>query len=97
MPFDEMLTKEPGAKNRVMISAPSHGARTSTGAQVLAERRQIDVAQDCRLSIHDVAEVRCRPQISHSCACAIALPLKCGCETVKVRSAWPVPQMPQHL
>ena len=27
----------------------------------------------------------------------IALPLKHGCETVKVSSAWPASQMPQHL
>jgi hypothetical protein len=34
---DKVLAKEPGAENGVVIAAPSHGARTSTNAQVLAE------------------------------------------------------------
>ncbi|SPJ17220.1 hypothetical protein SBBP2_2600004 [Burkholderiales bacterium] len=95
--FDKMLAKEPGAENGVVVATPSHGARTSTSAQVLAEHRQINVARHCSLPSHDMAEVRCRPQISHGRAGAIALPLERGCETVKVSSAWPAPQMPQHL
>src|SRR5215472_5711913 len=34
---DKVLAKEPGAENGVVVAAPSHGARTSTGAQVLAK------------------------------------------------------------
>jgi hypothetical protein len=89
--FDKMLAKEPGAENGVVVATPSHGARTSTSAQVLAEHRQINVARHCSLPGHDMAEVRCRPQVSHGRAGAIALPLKRGCETVKVSSARPVP------
>ena len=44
-----------------------------------------------------MAKVRCRPQISHGRSSAIPLPLERGCETVKVWSAWPAAQMPQHL
>ena len=95
--FDKVLAKEPGAENGVVVATPSHGARTSTSAQVLAEHRQINVARHCPLPSHDMAEVRCRPQISHGRAGAIPLPLERGCETVKVWSAWPAPQMPQHL
>jgi hypothetical protein len=95
--FDKVLPKEPGAENGVVVAAPSHGARTSTTAQVLAEHRQINVARHCPLSSHDMAKVRCRPQISHGRAGAIALPLERGCETVKVWSAWPAPQIRQHL
>jgi len=89
--FDKMLAKEPGAENGVVVTTPSHGARTSTSAQMLAEHRQINVARHCPLPGHDMAEVRCRPQVSHGRAGAIALPLKRGCETVKVSSAWSVP------
>jgi hypothetical protein len=95
--FDKVLAKEPGAENGVVVATPSQGSRTSTGAQVLAERRQVNVARHCRLPSDDMAEVRCRPQISHGCAGAIAMPLKRACETVKVRSAWPAPQMSQHF
>ncbi|MGZ9112384.1 MAG: hypothetical protein ACXW3X_15225 [Rhodoplanes sp.] len=95
--FDKVLAKEPGAENGVVVATPSHGARTSTNAQVLAEHRQINVARHCPLPSHDMAEVRCRPQISHGRSGAIALPLERGCETVKVWSAWPASQMPQHL
>jgi hypothetical protein len=41
--FDEMLAKEPGSENGVVVAMSSARARTSTGAQVLAERRQINV------------------------------------------------------
>ena len=82
--FDKVLAKEPGAENGVVVAAPSHGARTSTSAQVLAEHRQINIARHCSLPSHDITEVRCRPQISHGRAGAIALPLDRGCETVKV-------------
>jgi len=34
---DKALAKELGAENGVVVAAPSHGARTSTYAQVLAE------------------------------------------------------------
>jgi hypothetical protein len=94
--FDKVPAKEPGAENSVMVATPSHGARTSTSAQVLAEHRQIDVARQCSLPSDDMAEVRCRPQISHRRAGAITLSLERGCETVKVWSAWPAPQMPQQ-
>jgi hypothetical protein len=73
--FDKMLAKEPAAVNGVMVATPSHGARTSTSAQVLAEHRQINVARHCPLPGHDMAEVRCRPQVSHGRAGTIALPL----------------------
>src|SRR5882757_11228283 len=95
--FDKVLAKESGAEDGVVVAAPSHGARTSTTAQVLAEHRQINVARHCPLPSHDMAKVRCRPQISHGRAGAIPLPLERGCETVKVWSAWPAPQMSQHL
>src|SRR5260221_13655971 len=95
------IEQSKGRKDRnvmlVMVATPSHGARTSTSAQVLAEHRQINVARHCPLPGHDMAEVRCRPQVSHGRAGTIALPLKHGCETVKVSSAWPASQMPQHL
>jgi hypothetical protein len=41
--FDEVLAKEPGSENGVVIATSSARPRTSTGAQVLAERRQINV------------------------------------------------------
>ena len=34
---DKVLAKESGAEDGVVVAAPSHGARTSTSAQVLAE------------------------------------------------------------
>src|SRR5208337_4660564 len=95
--FDKVPAKEPGAEEGVMVAASSYGARTSTSVQVLAEHRQINIARHCSLPSHEMAEVCCRPQISHGRAGAIALSLERGCETVKVRSAWPAPQMPQHL
>jgi hypothetical protein len=95
--FNQVVAEEPGAENGVVVATPSHGARASTSAQVLAKLRQINVARHCPLPSHDMAEVRRRPQISHGRAGAIALLLERGCETVKVWSAWPAPQMPQHL
>ena len=86
---DEMLAKEPGAENGVVVAAPSHGARTSATAQVLAERRQINLARHCPLPSHDMAKMRRRPQISNRRAGAIPPPLERDCETVKVWSAWP--------
>jgi hypothetical protein len=59
--FDKVLTKEPRAENGVVVATPSHRARTSTSAQVIAEHRQINVARHHPLSSHDMAEVRCRP------------------------------------
>jgi hypothetical protein len=41
--FDKVPTKEPGSENGVVVATSSARARTSTGAQVLAERRQINV------------------------------------------------------
>ncbi len=76
--FDKVLAKEPGAENGVVVAAPSHGAGTSTSAQVLAEHCQINVARHYPLPSHDMAEVRCRPQISHGRAGAIPLPLERG-------------------
>ena len=95
--FDEMPAKEPGAENGVVVAAPSRGARTSANAQVLAERRQINLARHCPLASHDMAKVRRRPQISDRRVGAIPLPLERGCETVKVWSARPAPQMRPHL
>jgi hypothetical protein len=95
--FDKVLAKEPGAENGVVVAAPSHGARTSTSAQVLAEHRQINVAGQCPLPSHDMAEVSGRPHISRGRAGTIALPHERGCKTVQVWSAWPAPQMPQQL
>ena len=95
--FDKVPAKEPGAEDGVVVAAPSLGARTSATAQVLAERREINVARHCPLPSHDMAKVRRRPQISHGRGGAIPLPLERGCEAVKVWSARPAPQMRQHL
>jgi hypothetical protein len=95
--FDKMPAEEAGAENGVVVATPSHGARTSTSAQVLAEHRQIKVARHCLLPRHDMAEVRCRPQISYSRASAIAPPLERGGEAVEVWPAWPAAQMSQHF
>src|ERR1700686_1984660 len=62
--FDKVLAKEPGSENGVVVATSSARARTSTGAQVLAERRQINIARSCTLLCHDMAEMSCRPQIS---------------------------------
>ena len=93
--FDKVLEKESGAEDGVVVAASTHGARTSTSAQVLAEHHQINVARQCPLPSDDMAEVRCRPQISHGRAGAIAPSLKHGRETIKVWSAWPAPRVPQ--
>src|SRR5208283_2857565 len=95
--FVKVLPKEPRAENGVVVAAPSHGARTLATAQVLAEHRQIDLAWHRPLPSHDMAKVRRCPQVSHGRAGAIPLPLEPGCETVKVWSARPPPQMPQYL
>ena len=95
--FDKVPAKEPGAEDGVVVPAPSHGARTSATAQVLAECREINFARHCPLPSHHMAKVRRRPQISHGRVGAIPLPLERGCETVKVWSARPAPQMRQHL
>ena len=95
--FDKMPEKEPGAENGVVVAAPSHGARTPAPAQVLAERREINLARHRPLAGHDMAEVRRRPQISDRRVGAVPLPLQRGCETVKVWSARPAPQMRPHL
>ena len=94
---DRMLAKEPSAENGVVVAAPSHGARTSATAQVLAERRQINLARHCPLPSHDMPKTRRRPQISNCRAGAIPLPLERDCETVEVWSARPAPQMRPHL
>jgi len=95
--FDKMPAKEPGAENGVVVAPPSHRARTSATAQVLAERRQINLVWHCPLPGHDIAKVRRRPQISDRRVGAVPLPLERGCETVKVWSARPAPQMRPHL
>ena len=59
--FDKVLAKEPGAENGVVVATPSHGVRTSTTAQVLAEHRQINVARHCPLPSHDMAKVLLSP------------------------------------
>ena len=45
--FDEVLTKEPGAENGVVVAPPSHSTWTSTRAQVLAENVRINVTRHC--------------------------------------------------
>jgi hypothetical protein len=95
--FDKVPAKEPRAENGVVVATATPRARTATGAQVLGERRQIDVARPCAMLGHDMADMSGRPQISHCRRGTIALPFKRRCEAVEVRSAWPVPQMPQYL
>ena len=95
--FDQMPAKEPGAENGVVVAATSHRARTSAPAQMLAERRKINIARHRPLPSGDMAKVRRRAQIWDRRGGAIPLPLKRGCESVKVWSARPAPQMPQHL
>src|SRR6516225_9956543 len=94
--LDEVPAKEPGAVNGVVVATASFGARTAADAQVLAERRQIDVVRTCALLGHDMADMSGRPQISDCRGGAIALPFERRGETVEVRSAWPAPQMSQH-
>jgi len=89
--FDKVLAKKPGAENGVVVAAPSHGARTSATAKVLAERRQINLAWHCPLPSHDMTKVRCRPQISDRRVGAIPLPPEGGCETINVWPARPAP------
>ena len=79
------------------LRATSRRARTSAPAQMLAERREIDLARHRPLPSGDVAKVRRRPQISNRRVGAVPLPLERGCETVKVSSARPAPQMRPHL
>ena len=93
----KVLTKEPGTENGVVGAPPSHSTWTSTRAQVLAENVRINVTRHCPPPRHDMAEMCRRPQISHGRANAIALTIEHGGKTVKVWSAWPSPQMPQHL
>ena len=95
--LDQVPAKELGAENCVVVATASPGARTATGSQVLAEHRQINVAQACALIGHDMAKMRSRPQISHGRARAVALPFERCREIVEIRSARPAPQMSQHL
>jgi hypothetical protein len=95
--LDEVSAKEPGAEDSVMVAPASSGARTATGSQMLAERRQIDVVQVGAVLRRDMAEMSCRAQIAHCRRRAIALLFERRCETVEVRPAWPAPQMSQHL
>ena len=48
--FDKVPAKEPGTVDGVVVATPSLGARTSTGAQVLTEHREINVASGLRLA-----------------------------------------------
>ena len=72
-------------------------ARGPARPQVLAECRQIDVAQAPTALDHDVADMGCSPQIAHDRGWPVALPFEYCCEAVEVRPAWSAPQMPQHL
>jgi hypothetical protein len=87
--IDKVLAKEPGAESGMVVATSSRGARTSTGAQMLAERWQIDVGLACAMLGHDMADMSCRPQIAHCSGRAIALPFERCCEAVEVRSARP--------
>src|SRR5262249_57504551 len=93
----EVSAKQPGAVDGVVVAPSSFGARTPAHAQVIAERRQIDVAQTGAALDHDVADMGCGPQVAHGRGWPVALPFECCCEAVKVRPAWSAPQMPQHL
>ena len=95
--LDQVPAKELDAENCVVVATASPGARTATGSQVLAEHRQINVAQACALIGHDMAKMSSRRQISHGRARVVALPFERYGEVVEVRSARPAPQMPQHL
>ena len=74
--LDEVPPKQPGAVDGVMVAAASFGARTPAAAQVLAERRQIDVAQAPAALDHDVAGMSSRTQIAHGRVWAVALPFE---------------------
>jgi len=64
---------------------------------MLTENRKIDVGQRSALLVHEMAEVRRRPQIAHCGGRTIAAPLKRRGETVHVWSAWPFTQVLKDL
>ena len=92
-----MAIEKPGSENGVVVATPAAGASASTGSQVLAERRQIDLAQACATLGRDMADMSSRPQITHGRGWAITLPSERRRKTVKVRPAQPAAQLLQHL
>src|SRR5215510_3440877 len=89
--------KEPGTVDGVVVAPAALGAWTPAGAQVLIERREVNVRQARALLGHDVAYVSRRPQIAHCCLGAIALPFQHLSKPVEVWPARPAAQMSQHL
>ena len=74
--LDKVPSKEPGAVDGVVVPPAASAARTPAAAQVLAERRQIDVSQAHAALDHDVAGMGCRPQIAHGRVWTVALPFE---------------------
>jgi hypothetical protein len=72
--LDEVSAKVPGAVDGVVVAPASFGARTPARAQVLAECRQIDVAQAPAALDHDVADMGCSPQIAHGRGWPVTMP-----------------------
>jgi len=95
--LDEVPAKEPGTVDGVVVAPAALGAWTPAGAQVLIERREVNVRQARALLGHDVAYVSRRPQIAHCCLGAIALPFQHLSKPVEVWPARPAAQMSQHL
>src|SRR3954454_24364301 len=75
--LDEVPAKEPGTVDGVVVAPAALGAWTPAGAQVLIERREVNVRQAGALLGHDMANVSRRPQVAHCCLGAIALPFQC--------------------
>src|SRR5947207_15109470 len=63
--LDEVPAKEPGTVDGVAVAPAALGAWTPAGAQVLIERREVNVRQARALLGHDVAYVSRRSQIAH--------------------------------
>ena len=100
---DKVLAKEPGAENGMVVATSSRRARTSTGAQMLAERRQIDVARTCAMLGHDMADMSCRSQIApcrrgarrSSSNGTVLLGKGLQCPPGRRREVWTLPLKPQ--
>ena len=65
--LDEVPAKEPGTVDGVVVAPAALGAWTPAGAQVLIERREVNVRQARALLGHDMANVSRRPQVAHCC------------------------------
>src|SRR3954471_21722045 len=91
--LDEVPAKEPGTIDGVVVAPAALGAWTPAGAQVLIERREVNVRQARALLGHDVANVSRRPQVAHCCLEAIALPFQHLSKPVEVWPARPAAQM----